>query len=388
MSEIEPEEYGLDRFKVLLSPVDHAEIYAGRKELIAKLKKRINRAYATGSAMHTLLYGSFGAGKTHTLYNLASYIRDKGIEADIFHVTCPPIETSAVELYQKIILELGQATLYELVREVWNSVYPKFEEAAATTDESKIDVINDFVNHRDFATVVLAYQKPGTEMAYLVWKWLSGEKCSSTEKRKLGVITDNSNPTNAIDTLLTIIHMDVQLKKLKNQKRLFILMIDELDHLRPLGTAEDFIEFFRRLAEQEPLFAMLLAYTAATAEGIPALNAPPVRQRLGYPDNYIEISTFTAEESKAFIADLFRLLRPHGIDLNEKVEKAKSLTSETVSKDFFPFTEEAVDAVINQISGRGQPLCPRTIEMSLTRNIGDALIQDPSARIITADITS
>ena len=44
MREINPEDYGLDRFDLLLDPEVHANIYAGRKDLIKALKRRIDKS--------------------------------------------------------------------------------------------------------------------------------------------------------------------------------------------------------------------------------------------------------------------------------------------------------------------------------------------------------
>mgnify|MGYP000032261428 CR=1 FL=1 len=387
MKEIKPEDYGLDRFDLLLDPAIHATIYAGRKSLIEQLKRRIDRAFMTGSAMHTILWGPYGVGKTHTLYYLVNYIKNRGYQANLFHLTCPSFtKKSVVELYQAIIMSFGQKFLFRLIEEVWNIVQPTFRELDARTDADKIEIIDKFISHRDFSSVILSYQKPSAQMPYLVWKWLSGEKCSAKEKETLGVITDNSEPANAIHTLLTIIETNTKIKLQKNDKTMMILMIDELEQLEPLGDAMDFRELFRRLAEQKRLFVMLLAYTAGSAEQVPVLNAPPVRQRLGFPHNYIAVTAFDPGEAKQFIAELFSLLRPKKIDLEKKVEEVSKVTSEKVTSEFYPFTEEAIEALITKITASGEALSPRTIEMALTMALGDALTQKEIPKVITSEI--
>jgi Cdc6-like AAA superfamily ATPase len=389
MKELKSEDYGLDRFDLLLDPALHATIYAGRKDLINRLKRRIDRAYKTGSAMHTLLWGHYGGGKTHTLYYLVNYIKESGYEAHVFHLTCPSFaKKSVVELYQAIIMSFGQKFVFEIIEDVWSDMQPLFQKMGARTDSDKIEIIDSFVDHRDMSSVILAYQKPSVEMPYLVWKWLSGERCSAKEKQTLGVITDNSAPMNATHTLLSIIKTYSKIKRSKKEKTLLMLMIDELEQLKPLGDASDFIELFRRLAEEKILFVMLLAYTAAAAEEVPVLNAPAVRQRFGFPENYIDVTNFTAAEAKAFISELFALLRPKDANIAKMSTEAKKTTDETVSAEFYPFSVEAIEAMITKISASGEPLCPRTIEMALTMAMGDALIQETPPMVITSDIIS
>jgi Cdc6-like AAA superfamily ATPase len=389
MKELKPEDYCLDRFDLLLDPELHATIYAGRKDLISKLKRRIDRAYKTGTAMHTLLWGLYGGGKTHTLYYLVNYIKESGYEAHVFHLTCPSfVRKSVVELYEAIIMSLGQKFVYEIMEDVWDVIQPQFKKMGARTDSDKIEIIEKFVNHRDMASVILAYQKPSIEMPYLVWKWLSGERCSPKEKQSLGVITDNFAPMNANQTLLSIINTYSKIKRLRKEKKLLILMIDELEQLIALGEASDFIELFRRLAEQKALFVMLLAYTAAAADAVSVLSAPAVRQRFGFPENYIDVTNFTPEQAKEFIAELFALLRPKDANVAEAATKGRKTTTETVSAELYPFSVDAIEAILTKISASGEPLCPRTIEMALTTALGDALIQEKPPIVVTSDLVS
>jgi len=131
---------------------------------------------------------------------------------------------------------------------------------------------------------------------------------------------------------------------------------------------------------------MLLAYTAAAADAVPVLNALPVRQRFGFPENYIDVTSFTPAEAKEFIAELFALLRPKGVNVNEISMRAAKDTNETVSAEFYPFSLEAIEAMLTKISASGEYLCPRTIEMTLTMSIGDALIQEKPPTVITSDL--
>jgi len=386
MGEINPEYYGLDRFDLLLNPIENFKIYAGRKDLIANLEKKIDKSFKTGSAMHTVLWGPYGTGKTHTLYYIANYIERKGYSLKIIHITCPSLEDgSVIDLYQAIMFGIGKKTLYDIFQKIWNKAYAVFESKGAKTDIEKVEVIHSYVDHRDLAAVILYLQKPST-IEHYAWKWATGEKCSAKEKEELGVIKDNSDSKDAIKTLIKLIEIYMQMFEKDGKKGLFILMLDELENLQPLGEAFDFIELFRRLAECREYFVMLLAYTAAAAEAVPVLNVGAVQQRLGYPDNYISIDAFNQENAKNFISELFRLLRPRGINLDKKLEEAKKVTNEIVVEKYYPFSEEAIDAIITNMFGKGVTLCPRTLEMAFTEAIGDALTQDKPPKIISTDI--
>lgn len=383
-----PEKYCLKRFDLLLNPTSNPEdsaIYAGRDDLRTQLEKRVNRAILVNQKLHTILWGPYGGGKTHTLYYIKHYLESNPVgqrKPEVFVLVCPAfVKNTFVELYSAIIRELGKKFILELLRNCYEILEPNLKKKP---DEERIQIIHEKIGNRDVAYAMLTIMRPQSD-EYLVWKWFSGEACSSGEKKTLGVLKDNSKSEDAISTLESIVRM----YEIANEgKKLLVLMIDELENLTALkGTAQDFIHGFRKMVDQTTL-AIFGAATAGSVDSLPVLRNPAVKQRIGFPHNFIEIQPFTPEGAKKFVSALLKQIRPANTDLAKRIEecKRKKLTSETLSKEFFPFTEELIEEIINGIQADGEPLIPRNIEMKLTDVIGDALARTSPPEVFDTSI--
>jgi hypothetical protein len=213
-----------------------------------------------------------------------------------------------------------------------------------------------------------------------VVKWLSGEKLSAREKATLSVVSDNSDPYVAIQTLLALVKLFNKI-----EKKYVLLMLDEMESLNILGTAKKqmaFEEFTRILTSQEKGLGVLLACT--TKLGLE--DAPPmfrsdsaVGTRIGYPQNYIWLKQFEDLDSmKIFVKQLISALRDEKVNIQTLIKKYQSETKEKLTLDFFPFTEEAIEAIheLSRTSGMIKLLLPRDIQKVMTDSLGDAMIQN------------
>jgi len=81
--------------------------------------------------------------------------------------------------------------------------------------------------------------------------------------------------------------------------------------------------------------------------------------------------------------ELIQQLRPTDVDISELVQKAKTETEETVRKDFFPFTEEAIELMFQALFEAGSRLFPRNIENAATQCFGE--VMSKNKRIITRE---
>lgn len=384
----DPTKYCLKRFDLLLNPTanpDDSSIYAGRDNLRSQLEKRVNRAILVNQKLHTILWGPYGGGKTHTLYYIKHYLESKPVgerTPEVYALVCPAfVRNTFVELYSAIIRELGKKFILELLHSCYDILEPQLKKKP---DEERIQIIHDRIGNRDVAYVMLTIVRPQSD-EYLVWKWFSGEACSSGEKKTLGVLKDNSKSEDAINTFESLVRM---YEIAYEGKKLLVLMIDELENLTALrGTAADFVHGFRKMVDQTTL-AIFGAATAGSVDSLPVLRNPAVKQRIGFPHNFIEIQVFTPEDAMKFVSALLKQLRPAGADVPKRMQecKRKKITSETLSEQYFPFTEELVEAIINGIQGDGEPLIPRNIEMKLTDVIGDALARTSPPEVFDTSI--
>jgi len=215
---------------------------------------------------------------------------------------------------------------------------------------------------------------------YSVVKWLSGEKLTSREKATLNVISDNSDPFVAAQTLLTLFKL---FNKFEN--KYVLLMLDEMEAINVLGDRRkeaEFEEFLRILVSETKNLGVLIAFTSKLGiEDAPEMfkSTSPVGSRIGYPQNYIWLKEFNELElTKNFVKELLRALRDDKVDIAKLVKKHQAQTDEKLTEEFYPFTEEAIEVMFEMStqSGMIKPLLPRDIEKTLTDALGDAMIQN------------
>ena len=107
----------------------------------------------------------------------------------------------------------------------------------------------------------------------------------------------------------------------------------------------------------------------------------PVMSRLG-EDVKIEISALpTDHDVDRFVERVLRFVRKEDFDVATAIAASK-LNSETVHPNYYPFSNEALEAVKAKLSS----LTPRAITMQLTRALGRA--HRKGSAVITADCVS
>jgi hypothetical protein len=115
-------------------------------------------------------------------------------------------------------------------------------------------------------------------------------------------------------------------------------------------------------------------------EGAPQMfnSNTAIGTRIGYPQNYIWLKQFEDLDSmKIFARELVAALRDNKANVQALIKKSQGKTKENLNTDFFPFTEEAIEAIhqLSQTSGMIKLLLPRDIQKVMTDSLGDAMIQ-------------
>lgn len=390
MTALQCSDYGLKRPSFQLDPEMDSEIFVGREDVKKRLEDRLKRAIVTGTSLHTFIYGDYGSGKTHTLNYIHRYLNKQKLNVLPILVRQPRIteKSDPSDLYASIVSAVSISELFALFVKVHDSVQNKLKDI--TDLYRRVEVLREIVEDRDLAFVINDYVTNRPVEDYAVVKWLSGEKLAAKEKATLSVVSDNSDPYVAIQTLLALVRLFNKIGK-----KYVLLMLDEMESLMILGTEKKqmaFEEFVRILTSEEKGLGVLLACT--TKLGLE--DAPPmfktntaVGTRIGYPQNYIWLKQFEDIDSmKIFAQQLIAALRNEKIDVKALVKKYQSKTKEKLTLEYFPFTEEAIEAIhqLSQTSGMIKLLLPRDIQKVMTDSLGDAMIQNKP--FIDQDIVS
>lgn len=373
-------DYGLKRPSFQLDPEIDAGIFVGREDVKKRLEDRLKRAIVTGTSLHTFIYGDYGSGKTHSLNYVYKFLRGQKVDALPIFVRQPRItkKSNPSHLYSSIISSISMTEIFGLFVKIFDLVQDRLKDI--TELYQRVEVFRSVIKNRDLAFAVYKYATTRPIEDYTVVKWLSGEKLTAREKTALGVVSNNTDPYIAVQTLLALF-------KLFNiiEKKYVLLMLDEMEVLSILGDYRkqmEFEEFLRILVSETRNIGVLFACT--TRMGME--DAPPmftstrsVGSRIGYPQNYIWLKEFDEMElTKNFVRELIAALRDEKIDIKFLVKKHKPKTDEKLSAEYFPFTEEAIEVMfqMSTTSGMIKPLLPRDIEKTLTDALGDAMIQD------------
>jgi hypothetical protein len=267
--------------------------------------------------------------------------------------------------------------IFDLFVKIYDSVQDKIKDVPDLF--RRVDILRSQIGNRDLAFVIYRYVTTRPAEDFLVVKWLSGEKLSAREKATLNVISDNSDPFNAAQTLVTLFRLFN-----KFAKKYVLLMLDEMEALLIVDRRKilEFQEFLRILVDEPKNVGVLIAFTTRMGlEDASDIFKPtsPVGSRIGYPQNYIWLKEFNELElTKNFVKELIKALRDEKTDVEKLVKKYQSMTTETLTVDFYPFTEEAIEVMFDMSTQSGQvkPLLPRDIQKALTDALGDAMIQD------------
>lgn len=94
----------------------------------------------------------------------------------------------------------------------------------------------------------------------------------------------------------------------------------------------------------------------------------PVTTRLG-TEGIIEIPAMHDPDLDRFISGVIAFVRDPAADVPALVATAQAEVGGTIEADFFPFTNEAIDALKSNLT---QMMTPREITLKMTRALGRA----------------
>ena len=375
---IEASEYGLSRPSFQLDPEIDSQIFVGRHDVKEKLESRLRRAIATGTSMHTIIFGEYGSGKTHTLNYVRRYLIQQKLDVLPIYVGHPRVneKSTPADLFASIINAISPKFVFDLFAKVFDKLQPNIQKTP--NEYERTEIIANFVKNRDLAVIIHKYIVTRPAEDYLVVKWLSGQKLAAKEKASLGVITDNSDQFAAVQTLLTLLRLIYFF-----EKKYVLVMLDEMESTEQLKPKMQyqFGEFLRPVADEKTGIALTMAFTIKGGiENAIELFQPtsPIGSRIGYPQNYIQLLPFQDNESfELFVSELLSApgIRNKQSNLKTLISKAADMTDEKVTDRFFPFTDEAIKAIFQNFREASVPreALPREIQKVMTDCLGESM---------------
>lgn len=367
--------YGLRRENFILDPLKDTDCFARDDIKTAAIAESLEIDLVTNLAPKRLVWGPYGGGKTHTLMRTMQELQQLTPIHPV-RIECPDLSKKSRfhDLYREgIMRSLGQDFIIGLIEDAVQSV------GLARRDEL-LDRLKARFGDEELAKAAIRIIDPNFDQLRL-WRWASGVAMSRQDLDDLGQTQDLTETEAA--RLAELICVFGRLVR-EMRKQTLVLVLDEMERLRSIGpeTITTFVSGFTRLVDPNQTSVSVLIGASATVESEMVdvfSTGGPVTSRIG-ADAQIEIQSLDDADVNKFIKGVIGFIRDHEASLDALIAAASQTTSENIDPDFFPFTEDALDALKSHLT---QIMTPREITMKMTRALGRAY--RAGKPLITAD---
>ena len=308
-----------------------AKFYFGRKEIDARLKSQIRRSFVEPGIPKIFIYGSYGSGKTQTLFHLDFYLKHDKKEHSKFDIK--PIhldielgpKSTNKDVHLQLMESLGRKTVVDWI----DTVITRSKSQDINLDLKKIFESESFIE-------VAKSLKQGGDIGLLAWRWFCGYPLKPTDLQRLNT-TRSLGDLGAGDLVNALVGIG-KLAEINGYRIVFL--IDEMEQLGNVKFAENqeaIHNYIRKLSEpSNSSVGFIIAYFASDPDNQhEILTRADIRTRVG-DHNYIEIPTLNMVENvQTFLNELLREL----ID-QEKISKSSDGDVKKYQSTF-PFTPES-----------------------------------------------
>lgn len=350
--------------------------YFGKRKINEEMIEDIRERYMMGSQPKKYIFGQYGAGKTHTLFNI-KYKLEESPEAQAitdYKVKCCFIDAEFKEKtnYSYLHAQMMEALTLEKIREVID------EYLAKNAGPALEDKLRDDFGDANIARAVRALGYAGEPIT--LWKWLCGGSLTASE-------LTSYNLTKNMDTVSEMYRVLVGLVRLFVDKGVFYLfLLDEMEGLKNIRNQdcrESFHDAFRKLADDDnSVVGFIVSIYAMQEEEIPDfVFREDIKTRLNKANiHHLEYLAHD-DDVRQFLRDLFALV----IDDDKKKEKEAQGKIPTGLK-YYPLTDAAMDEIVNLAISAPTASLPRNFISALNEGAVHAARRD-SYVIDTGDLT-
>lgn len=311
-----------------------------------------------GTTEFAVLYGNYGAGKSHAMKYLSTYINDvekqkmKGYAIYLSSIKVSE-KITFLNVYKVIINKLTMeffqnvsTVLRQRLNEAMVKLVQQQPPAEATQFMQQAHPLKTAIDRwvpastRPFVELLT---KEGAQLHDAI-RYLRGENISFPE---MGLNTPINTDFAAVSNLAGLFRaLTLQLDDVPGVYECIYLLVDEQEALVDMKATEtvQITLSFRELLNQLPqCFCMIWSFSADAAL-IEAVLPQAILQRM--TRKYVELPNLGPEEAKSFLATHLKSLRIDGFD---------------PPSPYYPFSEAAIDCALEKIS----EMTPRNIFKSL-----------------------
>jgi hypothetical protein len=329
---------------------DDARFYFGREEIKNRIKAQLRRSFVEPGVPKMVIYGSFGSGKTQTLFHLEHYLQNECPEAcrqtpRILHLDLEMHSKSDhKDWHLQLVETLGKSTVSAWIDRLFSRTQNL---------DTELRSIFGNVNMAEAAKNLRA----GGDIGLLAWRWFCGYELRPNELERLNV-TRSLGDLGAGDMVNALVGIGRLAER--NEEKLIFLM-DEAEQFKNVKTGdatESLHTYLRKLAEpSNSSVGFIIASYALTLDDMAELLVrADVRTRIG-ENNFVEIPPLPSiKDVEIFLKELLAEL----VEQN-KAEKKIQNESLGVSLETYPFTAEAFEVLCEFASQDPTKALPRNL---------------------------
>jgi hypothetical protein len=311
---------------------------ADRKALRARLETIRSELELPPTVLY-LVWGWYGAGKSHALKYMKHLIDGDGAAITVIH-EFPKSCKSFVDVYQAFASKIDPDTVIEIYRQA----LPRFGNDPHALSKAVCPTFPDF------GSFLYHLQAGIQDNATVAWNWFTAGRVNKNALNKLGIfdrIERDETALKVIDAFVRLVVMGPKFKRL-------VWMIDEFQTVG-LPTVRgpvrsSVLDSFNTVINNSPEYLTLfLSFSSTQQDRVYKLLTYALRSRAGLQQP-IEIPELSPGEASTFVADRLGMFRS---------DKLKAPTA------MYPFEEVAVEAVLDYIKTSKCELIPRVLIASL-----------------------
>ena len=291
------------------------KIWCDRTELQKKLDNIFVRLTQKPGCQICLIYGDFGAGKTHGIRHM-------------------------LNKYQESANLLTSELEYDLSIRTFTQLYQSLTNRMNYDTISKWSISPSDVKLKDFKAFYENLTTDDETKQALALQWFAGQEKSKRTLNEIGI----KNPITDTDTAVRAFS---ELTKLagKNHSAV-VLFIDEFQHIGKLNSnwKENILNGLTKLVNESPNhFCLIISFRLKMPVNILSILPESMVHRFS-GDPFIEFKNFSRFEAAEFIKCLFNTFR---------IVKAED--------DYFPYTHESFETVLTYLTEHHVEYNPRSL---------------------------
>ena len=340
--------------------------YFGRRKINKEIVEGIRERYMMGNQPKKYLYGQYGVGKTHTLFNL-KYQLEESPEAKAitdYKVKCCFIDAEFKEKtdYNYLHARMMEALTLEKIKEIVQ------EYLAAHAGPGLEDKLRNDFGDANIARAIRALGYAGEPIT--LWKWLCGGSLTAAE-------LTSYNLTKNMDTVSEMYRVLVGIMRLLvNKGAYYLFLLDEMEgltNIRNQDCRESFHDAVRRLSDDDNSVAgFIVSIYAMQEEGIPEfVFREDIKTRLNRANIHHLDYLAGDDDVRQFLRDLFTLV----IDDDKKKEK-EGQEQIPSGLEYYPLTDEAMDEFVELATRAPTASLPRNFISALNEGAVHAALRD------------